>query len=166
MDIAFLIIDMQNGCREGSGCKEKEAFDEAVEHINEAARMFREKGAPVVIVQDREVGGGPGSREFEVVQAINRADTDVVVHKDFCNSFWRTELESILREKGIRFVVVSGFAAEYCVLFTYNGAVERGFGASLLQKGFAGATEEGIRAAQLLRPVVSLQALEYMLNRQ
>jgi nicotinamidase-related amidase len=66
----------------------------------------------------------------------------------------------------VRFVVVSGFAAEYCVLFTYNGAVERGFGVSLLQKGIAGDTEEGIRTIQLLRPVISLQALGYMLNRQ
>jgi nicotinamidase-related amidase len=162
MDIALLIVDMQNGCREGCRCPEE--FDGAVEYINEAASLFRSKGLPVVLVQDKSVGG-PGSKEFDVVAGIGRDKDDIVLHKEFRNSFWKTELEKILRDNGVKFVVVSGFSAEYCVLFTYNGAEERGFGVSLLQKGVAGSQPEDARRVQLLRPVVSLQALEYILNK-
>lgn len=164
MDIALLIVDMQNGCREGCRCKE--VFDGAVKYINEAARMCREKGAPVVIVQHLGLGRGPGSQEYDVVSSVNRSDGDVVLQKTFSNAFCRTGLGDMLRGKGVKFVVVSGYAAEYCVEFTCNGAIEEGFAASLLQKGVAGTTEEGGKSAQLLRPVVSLQALEYMLSKQ
>lgn len=157
--IALLVIDMQKGCKEDTPCKNE--FDTAVLYINEAARIFRERNLPVIMVQDMEVGGGPGSEAFEVVEAIDKSDTDIMVHKKHCNSFWETNLDEILKEKGIEFVVISGFAAEYCVLFTYNGAAERGYEAALLQNGVAGFDLEEIKKIQLLRPVISLGALEY-----
>lgn len=162
MSAALLIIDMQNGCREDCLCKSE--FDSAIQYINEAAGLFRAKQLPVIIVQDVEVGGGPGSPGFEFVSTINRADTDIVVHKQFCNAFWKTRLEEILHEHNVEFVVISGFAAEYCVVFSYNGAVERGFKTSLLQHGVAGCEVEEIKRIQLLRPVISLQALEYLVD--
>lgn len=161
MNEALLIIDMQNGCRDDCRCKDE--FDSAVEYINTAAGLFREKGRPVFIIQDVGVGGGPGSEAFSFVPGINRDGSDITLQKAYCNSFWKTGLEETLREMGIEFVVISGFAAEYCVIFTYNGAVERGFHVSLLQKGIAGGKAEEIDRMQLLRPVVSLQALEHML---
>lgn len=161
MSTALLIIDMQNGCRQDTRCKDE--FDAAIYYINAAARLFRAKGLPVVIVQDTTVGDGPGSTEFAVAGGIKRDDGDLVIHKDFNNAFWQTGLEKQLKERGVEFVVLSGFAAEYCVLFSYNGAVERGFGASLLQNGVAGESAEEIRQIQLLRPVISLQALEHFI---
>ncbi len=162
MSVALLIIDMQVGCREDCRCPED--FDRAVEYINEAAGMFRGKGLPVVVVQDTEVDGGPGHDGFAVVPGIDRAESDIILHKEYSNAFWKTGLTEILREKGVSFVVVSGFAAEYCVLFTYNGAVEQGFGVSLLQHGVAGMDADEVKRIQLLRPVVSLQALEHFLQ--
>ena len=162
MGVALLIIDMQLGCRED--CRYQAEFDYAVDYINEAAQLFRKKGLPVIMVQDIEVSGGPGHDGFAVVPSINRDETDIVIHKEYNNAFWKTNLAEVLKEKGVDFVVVSGFAAEYCVLFTYNGAVEMGFGASLLQHGVAGVSADEIKRIQLLRPVISLQALEYFLQ--
>lgn len=71
----------------------------------------------------------------------------------------------MLRERGVEFVIVSGFAAEYCVLFTLNGAEERGFGASLLQHGISGLTKQHIDSTYILRPTVSLETIFYMLTK-
>lgn len=162
MKAAFLIIDMQKGCREF--CKCQREFDEAVDYINEAAKLFRENGLPVVKILDIEVGKGPGSKEFEFVDSITTDDDDIIIYKEYNNAFFKTELSDKLHELGVEFVVISGFAAEYCVLFSYNGAKEMGYGVSLLQNGIAGVEYEEVKKMQLLRPVVSIDALEYFLK--
>jgi nicotinamidase-related amidase len=118
----------------------------------------------VIIVQDIEVGAGPGSPEFTLLDELEVSESDVIVHKSYCNAFWQTELDRILKEKDTGFLVISGFAAEHCILFTYNGARERGYNAVLLQHGIAGYDMNEVKAIQLLRPVISCQALEYFLK--
>lgn len=156
--VALLIIDMQKGCKEETPYKD--AFNEAVMYINEISGYFRKKEYPVVIVKDLSVGE-VGSDRFEFIDEIDTLDNDIVVHKNFNNAFWETELDNILREKDIEAVIISGFAAEYCVLFTYGGAVERGYETFLLQNGIAGMDLDEIKKIQLLRPVISYKAIEY-----
>lgn len=160
MKVALLIVDMQRGCREITPCKL--AFDNSIEYINEISQYFRKKNYPVVVVKDIEVGS-PGTIEFEFVDDLIISDKDIVIHKKHCNAFWETELDNILKAEGIDCIIVSGFAAEHCVLFTYNGARERGYAVFLLQNGIAGFDEDEIKRIQLLRPVVNYQALEYFL---
>lgn len=160
MKVALLIVDMQKGCREISQCKS--SFDNSVEYINEVSQYFRKKNNPVVIIKDIEVGS-PGTIQFEIVEDIVISDKDIVVHKQHCNSFWETELDERLKTEGVDCIIVSGFAAEHCVLFTYNGARERGYKVFLLQNGIAGFDEEEIKRIQLLRPVINYEALEYFL---
>ncbi len=160
MKVALLIVDMQRGCREDTPCKA--TFDNSVEYINEISQYFRKKNNPVVIIKDIEVGS-PGSIEFDCVENLVVSDNDIIIHKQHCNSFWETELDEILKAEGVDCIIVSGFAAEHCVLFTYNGARERGYKVFLLQSGIAGFSEEEIKRIQLLRPVVNYQALEYFL---
>lgn len=164
MKVAFIIIDMQKGCLEDT--KHKDIFNRAVDYINETSAMFREAYQPVIVIQDVEVGNGPGSEGFELVDELMVCGSDSTLYKQYCNAFWETELDNILREMNVGFVVVSGFAAEHCVLFTYNGAVERNYQAALLQNGIAGFDEVAVKETLLLRPVVSYQALSYFLNPQ
>jgi nicotinamidase-related amidase len=79
------------------------------------------------------------------------------------NAFWETELDTILKREGVDCLIISGFAVEHCVLFTYNGAIERGYHAFLLQHGLAGMEEDEIKRIQLLRYVISYNAIEYFL---
>jgi len=160
MKVALLIVDMQKGCRETTQCKS--SFDNSVEYINEVSQYFRKKNNPVVIIKDIEVGS-PGTIEFEIVEDIVISDKDIVIHKQHCNSFWETELDEKLKTEGVDCIIVSGFAAEHCVLFTYNGARERGYKVFLLQNGIAGFDEEEIKRILLLRPVINYEALEYFL---
>ncbi len=158
---AFLIVDMQKNCKEETTCKA--SFEKAVEYINEISQYFRRKKHPVVIIQDVEAGGSE-TEGFKCVDELIVSDSDFFVQKSFNNAFWETELDIILKRESVDCVVISGFAAEYCVLFTYNGALERGYNAFLLQNGIAGFSDDEIRRIQLLRSVVSYDALEYFLK--
>ncbi len=160
MNVALLIVDMQIGCREETPAKR--AFDLAVEYINEISQYFRSKSYPVVIIKDIEVGS-PDTEAFDCVDNLIITDQDRVIHKQHCNAFWETELDAVLKAEGVDGVIVSGFAVEHCVLFTYNGARERGYQVYLLQNGVAGYDEEEIKRIQLLRPIINYQALEYFL---
>ena len=159
--VALLIIDMQKNCKEATACKP--SFEKAVEYINEISQYFREKKRTVVIIQDVE-SGGPETEGFKCVEELVVSDKDFLVQKTYSNAFWKTELDTILKNEGVDCVVVSGFAVEYCVLFTYNGAIERGYTTFLLRNGLAGFDEEEIKRIQLLRPVVSYEAVEYFLK--
>lgn len=162
MKTALLIIDMQNGCYEAT--EEKKIFLEAADYINEVSEMYRSKGLPVIVVQDLEVGEGEGSEAFDLHPSVKVEPTDIRVHKMFSNSFWETNLDSILKEHGIDFLVISGFAAEYCITFTYGGAEERGYNSVLLQHGIAGMEKHAIRDTQRIRPIIAHNALGYFLK--
>lgn len=159
--VALLIIDMQEGLREETSCKE--LFDNALMYINEVSQFFRNKSLPVVIVQDLSVGA-PNSEAFQCTKNLIVNDSDYRIQKKYNNAFWETELDELLKGEDVDAVVICGFAAEYCVLFSYNGALERGYETFLLQKGIAGYSESGIDQIQLLRSVISYQAVEYFLK--
>jgi nicotinamidase-related amidase len=159
--VALLVIDMQKNCKEATSCKV--AFEKAVEYINEISEYFRKKNHPVVIIQDLEAGGAE-TEGFKCVEELIVSDNDFFVHKTYNNAFWETELHTILKNEGVDCVVISGFAVEHCVLFTYNGAIERGYNTFLLQNAMAGFDDEEIKRIPSLRSVISYEALEYFLK--
>jgi nicotinamidase-related amidase len=159
--IAFLVVDMQKNCKDNTSCKA--SFEKAVEYINEISQFFRHRNLPVIMIQDVEAGG-PETDGFAYVVELVVSEKDIHIHKSFSNAFWETELDHILKREGVDCVVISGFAAEHCVLFTYNGASERGYHSFLLQNGIAGLDEDEIKQIQLLRSVISYEALEYFLQ--
>jgi len=163
MSIALLVIDMQKEFEVIDRCKVH--LEDAVAYINEASGIFRAAGKPVVFIQDEEAGEGPGSEAYEIMDSIDREEGDLYISKFYSNSFWKTKLEEVLADHSVEFVVIAGFAAEHCVLFTYNGALERGFGASILQHGVAGFDLHEIKNLQHLRSVVSLETVDFMLEK-
>ena len=159
--VALLIIDMQKNCKEATPCKV--SFEKAIDYINEISQYFRNKNHPVVIIQDVESGGSE-TEGFKCVDELIVSDNDFFVHKTYSNAFWETELDTILKSEGVDCIVISGFAVEHCVLFTYNGGIERGYNTFLLQNGIAGFADDEIKRIQSLRSVVSYEALEYFLK--
>ena len=159
---ALLVVDMQKGLREEASSFR--AYDMVLMYINAVSKLFRETKNPVIMIQDLSVGHLE-SEAFQLVDELKVSDMDYRIHKEFNNAFWETELMDILEDEEVDSAVICGFAAEHCVLFTYNGAVERGLHAFLLQKGIAGETAEGVQQAQLIRPVISYEALEYYLRK-
>lgn len=163
MSIALLIIDMQKEFYESE--KYKNSLEDALEYINETANLFRKFDKPVIIIQDEEAGQGPGTKGYEVIDDLMTKDSDHWISKVYSNAFWKTDLEKLLNDLDVEFVVVSGFAAEYCVLFTYNGAWERDFKASMLQNGIVGNDPQMVKEAYAIRSFISIDALEFILKK-
>jgi nicotinamidase-related amidase len=159
VNIALLIIDVQEafiGHRKG----EKE-YHNTFEYINETASLFRNADKPVIVIRDIE---GGNDDTFQNVDELITVSSDIEVLKTFSNGFWQTELEKILKEKNVDFVVLCGNAAECCVLATYNGAIERGFGAAMLQHGIFAVQPSGLIDIYNNRSLISYEVISYMLS--
>ncbi len=151
---ALLILDMQKGCREATSCKA--LFDKVLSNINDISPTFREKQLPVVVIQHIEMGALKDGY-FNNVDELIVSGSDYRIEKNFYNAFWKTDLEDMLKKEDVDTVIVSGFAAEFCMAATCNGALERGFNAYLLQDAVAGFSEEGVDQLLKWRPLLSAE---------
>jgi Amidases related to nicotinamidase len=161
MKIGFLVIDMQSVHLEGI---EKKNVDRACEYINYVASMIRSNGHVVIHIRDIEGLTEENRGAFDTIPEIQVEAGDRTLTKEYSNSFWKTELEQILRDQGVELLVIAGNAAEHCVLFTYNGALERGFSAVMLQNGILSRFDDAISATYRDRNIVSYPAIKYMLK--
>ena len=162
MSLAFLIIDMQNKYLERPGFKEM--FTKASAYINATSELFRSKNRLVIHVQQIDSISEPRGEAFKVSDKINQDESDIYITKQHSSSFWETELDKILKEHHIEFLVISGLSAGYCVLATYNGAIERGYQVSLLQHGLLANDKNELSFVESTRALISYSAVSYLLN--
>ncbi len=160
MGLALLIIDVQKEfLQEHQGTK---VYEETLIFINATAKLFRQANLPVIIVKDIAEGDGPA---YDFVDELKTEPTDIEIQKTEGNAFWKTNLDDILKEKNVDYVVLTGNAAEHCVLATYNGATERGYRPLMLQHGIFATHERGLMDLYWNRPLVSYTALTYMVKK-
>jgi nicotinamidase-related amidase len=162
MKIGLLIIDMQNVFLRGF--KNKGALEDMTGYINYVADLLRSNGHCIVLVQDVEGADDPDSELFDVIPEIQVGEQDIRIRKEASNAFWDTKLQEILIENEVDLVIVSGFAAEHCVLFTYNGAIERGFQAVMLQHGILSLHDEAVQSTYQYRNVISHPVVEWLMS--
>ncbi len=161
--MGFLVVDMQKVFLQDK--INDFSVKKACEHINYVADLFRSKDHCVIHIQDIEdaaILADPNLLEF--FNKIDVDKTDIHITKESSNAFWNTELEKVLLKQGIDFVVIAGFAVEHCVLFTYNGARERGFQAVILQNGIVSEYEVSILAMYRDRNMISHPAIKFMVG--
>ncbi|HCA42775.1 MAG TPA: isochorismatase, partial [Bacteroidetes bacterium] len=116
--IALLNIDMQKIYLKDVA--EQKDITEVCEYINYTADILRNKNQEVIHIKDIENLTEEDKNEYEIIPEIKIREGEKIITKIYGNSFWETELESYLKTKNINFLILSGFAAENCVLFTYN----------------------------------------------
>ena len=133
---ALILIDLQQGIATDN--KAPLAGATVVERAKDLAARFREAGAPVVLVHvalDRHNGPSgaadkpslpaegtpPGFETF--VEGLRQPD-DLVVLKHHWGAFTGTDLDLLLRRRGIRTVVIGGIATNMGVESTARSAWE------------------------------------------
>lgn len=112
-DTALLIIDMQHTLL-------ADAYDAEGRLSRVAALADRARTAGVPVVYLRQRGQGP------VHAAVAPQEGDVVLDKDSADAFLGTPLRDVLQERGVRRVVVTGFATGHCVDSTSRAALAHG----------------------------------------
>ena len=121
MKPALVVMDVQNVWLPYMDEKDKKV---GMDMINHVIALFRDNGFPVIRVYHTEPGEGPapGTEAFEFPKAVAVRDDDPKIVKNYGSAFKKTDLDKVLRDKGVNTVFLVGLSAVGCVLATYHGA--------------------------------------------
>jgi nicotinamidase-related amidase len=163
MKPALLIIDVQN---EFFSPTTEQSLNDAIEYINAAIALFREKQYPIFCIQHLHPENNlkPGEPGFDVPEKIALLPSDERIHKTYQNSFNKTPLLEKLQALDVDTVIVTGFCAEHCVLSTYRGAEDRDLKAIFLRDALASDHLDHIQMVQNIGDVISFGALRHILK--
>jgi nicotinamidase-related amidase len=125
---ALLVIDVQVGLIEGANPVYQ--ADSTLERIAGLITAARAAGAPVIYVQDKDVGG-VGTPEWQIHPAVAPAADELVVRKAWSDSFRETELGDQLGQLGITQLVIAGMKTNFCVDMTSRRAIALGYDVTL-----------------------------------
>jgi nicotinamidase-related amidase len=164
MKPALLVIDMQKQFYNRGG-QIAQSFNQAIEYINTAIVLFRQKNLPVIVIehQDEEDGLVPGAAGFPTHENINLRPADMRITKTYGNAFTKTPLVETLRRQGVDTVILTGFCAEWCVLSTCRGAKDYDFKSIILRGSLASGVPERIRFVEEINDIISYEALKAVL---
>ncbi|MCU1363465.1 MAG: isochorismatase hydrolase [Acidimicrobiaceae bacterium] len=119
---ALLVVDVQNGVVAGAPGR-----DEVVAHIADLVDKAREENVSVVWVQHSDDGLERGSDDWRIVPELTPNDAEVLIEKNYGDSFEGTLLESALHDQGVGRLIVVGAQSDACIRSTLHGAFVRGY---------------------------------------
>ena len=123
----LLVIDVQNGVVAGTPKR-----DDVVANINSLVAKARAEDVPVIWVQHSSEELPEGSEAWRYVPELAPGEDEPMIHKRYGDSFEATDLESVLAERGVGRLVVTGAQSDACVRSTLHGAFTRGYDAMLV----------------------------------
>jgi nicotinamidase-related amidase len=125
---ALVIIDVQ---KDVVGTAHER--DAVIANINTVLDKARAASVPVIWVQHNDPDEMPiDSDGWQYVDELQRRDDEPLVHKQYGDSFEETDLESLLAERKVGRLVVTGAQTDACVRSTLHGAITRGYDATLV----------------------------------
>jgi nicotinamidase-related amidase len=131
---ALLIIDVQKGLF--SRPKPIHNADELIQNINSLIDQWRAAGGMIVFVQhSNNKLLVKYSRDWQLHPDLKINGADLVIHKVHGNAFEETELNEILKSRGIQTMVVTGLVTQGCVRATCIGAHDLGYRVILVEDG-------------------------------
>jgi nicotinamidase-related amidase len=165
MKPALLVIDIQKAFYKDSPDASR-SLDGAIEYINAAIALFREKKLPVISVQHEDHSSNvvPGTEGFDLPESLNILPSDPHYVKTYGNAFNKTKLAEDLRKQGVDTVIVTGYCAEYCIMSTYRGAMDVDLTPIIMRGSIASSTPKNIRFVESVNELISYGALRKMLE--
>ena len=128
---AFLIIDIQNDYFEG-GANPLIGSLEASVNAQAVLKSFREKSWPVIHIQHFSARAGstffvPNTVGVEIHKNVKPITGEMVIVKNYPNSFRETDLLDYLKTNHITELVICGMMTSMCVDATTRAAKDFGF---------------------------------------
>jgi len=144
---ALLVIDVQVGLIAGPNPVYQ--ADTILERIAGLIAAARAAGAPVIYVQDKDVGG-VGTPEWQIHPAVAPAPAELAVRKAWSDSFYETTLGEELKARGISRLVIVGMKTDVCVTMTSFRAVALGYDVTLASDAHTTTDNRVLTAAQTI----------------
>jgi nicotinamidase-related amidase len=136
---ALVVIDLQKGI---AAIPTVHPAGEIISRTSQLARVFRERGLPVVLVNvtgwvPRRTDAGPPkiSRSVdwaEFVPELEQHSDDHIVHKQTWGAFIGTSLNDYLRQRGVTQIFLTGIATSIGVESTARSAFDYGYNVVLV----------------------------------
>lgn len=147
---AVLVIDVQQGLCVGEG--KPHDCEGIIERVNQVTEKARAANVPVIFIQHESSSGylEYASANWQLADGLIVKDTDLKVRKTTPDSFLRTDLEALLKARGVEQLVICGMHTEFCVDTTTRRALALGYPVVLVSDGHTSAGNEAISAPQVI----------------
>lgn len=148
---ALLIIDMQKG----SFTDKTPRFDSEglIHRINSLSMRYRELRQLVIFIQHDGSGTGEFEKlaqDWEILDNLDVLTEDLLVDKTANDSFYKTDLLSILEAQGIQQLIITGCATDFCVSATIQSALTKDFDILVVEDGHTTADRPSLTAPQVI----------------
>lgn len=147
---ALLLIDVQVAMFSYENKKlynEEKVLDNIVKLLSRA----RKADVPVIFVQHTDLEESEYSRgkaTWEIHPRIKPLENEAVVEKNTWDAFYKTKLEDVLNEKGIKRLVIAGMQTEFCLDTTTRRAYSMGYHENILVKDAHSTFDSGVLTAK------------------
>jgi nicotinamidase-related amidase len=155
---ALLVVDIQDSFKATSRWEGRNnpRFEENVDRLIQA---WRGAGLPVIFVlhTDPDPGFETTSPFFKLMDFLKPEPGEPVIVKNTRNAFTSTNLQEMLREKGVERLVVTGISTEQCCETTTRVAADLGFDVDFVTEATRTfpitdeATGEGLSTDEIVR---------------
>ena len=158
---ALLVIDVQNAFVPMMDQSDK---DRAFQMINGAIWVFENSKLPIIRVyhQDDKWGPATDSEGFKFDPAIKFSAEYPMVVKHYGDGFNKTDLDKILKEKGINTVFLCGLSATGCVLATFIGATNHDYKAFMVKDALLSPNAAQTNVIEEIMNTVDLETMMFM----
>lgn len=160
---ALLVIDIQNAYLPYMAEQDRKL---GMEMINYVIALFRANDMPVIRVYhtDPAQGPKPGTEPFEFPKTVAIKDSDAMVTKSFPSAFKQTELDTILKEKGVNTLFLVGLSAVGCVNATYHGAQDHDYTVFMVKDSLLSHDAALTKSIQEINDTIGYEALRLVLR--
>jgi nicotinamidase-related amidase len=147
--IALLVIDMQVGLFAGE--PPRHDAEGTVQRINAVGKAVRGAGGIVIFIQHEDEILKVGSEAWQLLPALERSKADLAMRKKACDSFYRTELSHLLERRGIKQLIITGCATDFCVDTTVRAAASREYEEVVVKDGHTTKDRPHLDAATIIK---------------
>ncbi len=136
MSKALIIIDIQNDYFEGGACELVNPMEASLK-AKEILEYFREQKMPIFHVQHINIRDGatfflPNTKGVQIHEDVKPLENEIIIKKNFPNSFLQTNLESELEKQNIKELVICGMMSHMCVDSTTRAAFDMGYSCTVV----------------------------------
>lgn len=158
---ALLVIDVQNAFVPMMDQSDK---DRAFQMINGAIWVFENSKLPIIRIyhQDNQWGPATDSEGFKFDPAIKFANEYPMIIKHYGDAFNKTDLDKILKEKGINTVFLCGLSATGCVLATFIGASNHDYKVFMVKDALLSPDAAQTNVIEEIMNTVDLETMMFM----